>query len=215
MSKNILEEHVLVLNKHWMPIGACTVAEAFNRIASGNGRFLDPEDYSLNDFESWIEKEPVDGRIVRTAWLQIRVPEVMILRSGKMPEIRQMAFSRRNLLRRDRHMCQYCGDTPHPRYLTIDHVTPRRRGGKSTWENCVISCVGCNRRKADRLPSEAGMKLLPRPELKSLFPETPKKWAVPYQPAWSPIFKVNPEKIRPAWKSFVGNVGGKFEPCSP
>jgi 5-methylcytosine-specific restriction endonuclease McrA len=214
MSK-ILEEHVLVLNKHWMPIGACTVAEAFSRLVGGMGRFLDHEDYSLNDFESWIDKKPVDGRVVRTSWLEIRVPEIMILRSGKMPEIRQMAFSRRNLLRRDRHTCQYCGQKPTPRHLTIDHVLPRRRGGKSSWENCVISCVTCNRKKADRLLSEAGMSLLPRPELKGLFPDNPSRWNMPYQPAWSPIFKVNPDYIRPAWRSFVGDIGGKFEPCVP
>ena len=214
---SVLEEHVLVLNKHWQPIGACTVEEAFGRLCGGTGRFLDAEDYSLNDFDSWAEKKPPDGRCVRTAHLQIRVPDVIILRSGKMPEVRQMAFSRRNLLRRDRHTCQYCGQQPSPRHLTIDHIHPRRKGGKSTWENCVISCVGCNRKKADRSLSDSGMKLLQRPELKALFPSEPGKWTITYQPAWSPIFKVQPEHIRPAWRAFMGDsVSSRFvETCRP
>ncbi|MGH2520165.1 MAG: HNH endonuclease, partial [Chloroflexota bacterium] len=78
---------------------------------------------------------------------------------------RTRALSRKNILMRDRNTCQYCG-VSHPAHtMTLDHVLPRSRGGKSAWENLVASCHACNHRKGDRLPHEAGMRLLrdPRP----------------------------------------------------
>lgn len=67
---------------------------------------------------------------------------------------------RATLYSRDRRLCAYCGETYDDRYLTIDHVLPRSRGGKNTWVNCVTACKPCNNRKDDRTPEEAGMQLL-------------------------------------------------------
>jgi 5-methylcytosine-specific restriction endonuclease McrA len=66
-------------------------------------------------------------------------------------------LSRRTLINRDDHMCQFCGDTEGP--LTIDHVVPRSRGGSTSWENCVAACLRCNHRKGNRTPEEAHMRL--------------------------------------------------------
>lgn len=66
-------------------------------------------------------------------------------------------LSRRTLINRDDHMCQFCGDTEGP--LTIDHVMPRSRGGNTSWENCVVACLRCNHRKGNRTPEEAHMKM--------------------------------------------------------
>lgn len=66
-------------------------------------------------------------------------------------------LSRRTLINRDNHMCQFCGDTEGP--LTIDHVLPRSRGGGTSWENCVVACLRCNHKKGNRTPDEAHMKL--------------------------------------------------------
>lgn len=70
-------------------------------------------------------------------------------------------WSKTGVLRRDHHICGYCGRTAN----TIDHVLPRCRGGGNTWKNTVAACERCNQRKADRTPAEAGMRLLvePRP----------------------------------------------------
>ncbi len=70
-----------------------------------------------------------------------------------------VSFSRRNLFKRDHWTCQYCGLQPGGDELTIDHMVPRSQGGTSTWENCVLACVTCNKRKADRTPQQAGLKL--------------------------------------------------------
>ena len=65
------------------------------------------------------------------------------------------AWSRRGLMARDGHRCGYCGDPAS----TVDHILPRSRGGRNTWRNTVAACGGCNQRKGDRTPDEAGMRL--------------------------------------------------------
>lgn len=58
-------------------------------------------------------------------------------------------FSRVNMYLRDLYQCQYCGETCDHHELTIDHVRPRSKGGKTNWENCVAACVPCNQEKKD------------------------------------------------------------------
>ncbi len=74
---------------------------------------------------------------------------------------KNIELSRKNIIRRDGHRCQYCSKSSPP--LTIDHVMPKSRGGSDTWENLVCACVRCNNRKGNRTPEEAGMPLLRRP----------------------------------------------------
>jgi 5-methylcytosine-specific restriction endonuclease McrA len=75
-------------------------------------------------------------------------------------------LSRRNILERDGHTCQYCGHFGD----TIDHVHPRSRGGGNSWANCVCACAPCNRKKKNMTPREAGMKLLSQPRRPSGIP---------------------------------------------
>lgn len=196
----VLEEHVLVLNKNWVPVDTCTVEVAFTKLFSGTAKFLEVDTYSLHSVESWLVL-PVrkSDDVIRTAKMEIRVPDVMILRNAASPR-RVMRWSRRNLLRRDNYTCQYCGSKNEP---TIDHVMPRTRGGKSTWTNCVISCVACNSKKADRTPEEVGMSLLPRRDMMAAFPHDQKRWTTPYEPAWSPVFRVSPAKLKQSWLGFL------------
>lgn len=75
-----------------------------------------------------------------------------------VPRFFNLPLSRRSLLSRDNYMCQYCGATDGQ--LTIDHVIPRSRGGKTEWTNVVAACVPCNRKKGNKLPAE--IKMFPR-----------------------------------------------------
>ena len=68
---------------------------------------------------------------------------------------RPAAYSRSNVLKRDRHRCGYCG----AHATTIDHIVPQSRGGAWSWLNTVAACTACNGRKANRTPAEAGMRL--------------------------------------------------------
>ena len=95
-------------------------------------------------------------RHVRSPSFEMRLPSVIALKEY-VPTARRPAFTRFNVFLRDRFACQYC-DEPHPAHdLTFDHVVPRSRGGRTTWENVVTACSCCNLAKGSRLPREARM----------------------------------------------------------
>ena len=95
-------------------------------------------------------------RTVRSPSFEMRLPSVIALREF-VPLDRRPAFTRFNVFLRDRFSCQYCGARFGTRDLTFDHVTPRSRGGRTTWSNVVTACGRCNAKKANRTPREAGM----------------------------------------------------------
>jgi 5-methylcytosine-specific restriction endonuclease McrA len=78
--------------------------------------------------------------------------------------VQEVKFTRESLFERDNYCCQYCNKTFDPKKLNMDHVIPRDRGGKTSWENIVTSCISCNSRKANRLPHQADMHLIRKPE---------------------------------------------------
>jgi 5-methylcytosine-specific restriction endonuclease McrA len=93
----------------------------------------------------------------------LQLPCVIRLRQYRRLPVRVQTLSRRNILIRDGYACQYCGERFASAELELEHVVPRARAGRSTWENLVAACRACNARKADRTPAEAGMKLLRQP----------------------------------------------------
>lgn len=104
----------------------------------------------------------ISGALVRSATTSMQVPSVIRLRRYvRIPFRTRVPLTRAALMRRDNYRCAYCGR----RAETIDHVQPRSRGGKHTWENCVASCTTCNHRKADRLLEELGWSLPMVPEV--------------------------------------------------
>ena len=101
-------------------------------------------------------------RVIQGVNHAFRVPAIAVLIKVVRSVYRgRVPFSRRNVLLRDRHVCAYCG--ARERSLTMDHVIPRSRGGKTDFDNCVACCRACNQKKGARLPSEAGMSLRRRP----------------------------------------------------
>jgi 5-methylcytosine-specific restriction endonuclease McrA len=86
---------------------------------------------------------------------------VIRLRQFVRVPYKQVPLTRRNVLQRDGHVCQYCGFAGEP--LSIDHVLPRSRGGADVWENVTTACLPCNVRKGNRTPREAGMALRREP----------------------------------------------------
>lgn len=108
--------------------------------------------------------------------ITLRTPAVVRLHKGAQPRARErtIAFSRANMFARDGFRCQYCGAHEAERALNLDHVLPRVRGGKTTWENIVTSCYPCNARKGARTPSEASMVLRNKPRKPNTLPYVPK-----------------------------------------
>ena len=126
---------------------------------------------------------------VRAPSLIVRIPSIVRLRKAFRRHAKPVKFSRVNIYARDGHRCQYCAVKCTIDELTYDHVIPRSKGGRTTWENIVSACYTCNRRKANRTPSEAGMKLL----------------AVPARPTWMPAvqIRVSARSVPDAWRDYV------------
>jgi 5-methylcytosine-specific restriction endonuclease McrA len=110
-----------------------------------------------------LDEDP--EKVLRSPSFEMKMPIVVQLKNDFARRARkEIPFSRRNVIIRDRATCQYCGVLLRTTELTFDHVLPRSRGGKSQWENFVVACIDCNIRKADKTPQEAGMRLLHAPK---------------------------------------------------
>jgi len=93
-----------------------------------------------------------------------KLPAVIVLTRYVKFQFHTMTCTRANVIWRDQNKCQYCAKEEESKVLTIDHVLPRSKGGKNTWENLVAACKKCNQKKGDRTPKEANMKLLRKPK---------------------------------------------------
>jgi len=95
-------------------------------------------------------------RMIRSPTFEMRLPSVISLKDY-VTQSRRPAFTRFNVFLRDRFECQYCGDDFPTQDLTFDHVIPRSRGGRTTWENVVTACGECNLIKGNQMPRACGM----------------------------------------------------------
>jgi 5-methylcytosine-specific restriction endonuclease McrA len=190
MMAPVLQRPTLVLNRNWQPIHIATVARALVKVWSEKARIVDTSDYQLYDWADWARLEPDgDQPFVQSVRRRFRVPEVIaLLRFDRLPAS-TVTFSRRNIFKRDRYTCQYCGQQPASDELTIDHVIPRSLGGHSNWENCVLACMKCNHSKADRTPEQSGLRLRKKP----------------VRPDWNPVY--SPHLVRhESWAKFLSEA---------
>ncbi|HJY63569.1 MAG TPA: HNH endonuclease [Ignavibacteria bacterium] len=102
-----------------------------------------------------------DSKLVKSVSRAMPFPTIVRLRIYIRVPYKKIVLSRKNILRRDHHKCQYCNKSDLP--LTIDHIVPKSKGGDDSWENLVAACVRCNNKKGDRSPEEALMPLIRRP----------------------------------------------------
>ena len=158
---------VLVLNRNWQAINVRTPQEAFCMMATNvaTGLEIEGEDHIRPvAWDEWIMLPIRDqDEAVHTVRGQIRVPTVIVaVNYAKVPKKRPKLCARA-IRERDNNRCQYTGRVLRPDEGSLDHVVPRSRGGRDAWENLVWSAKEVNQRKADRLPHEAGLKLLSTP----------------------------------------------------
>jgi 5-methylcytosine-specific restriction endonuclease McrA len=133
---------VLVLNSSYQPLNTVNVRRAVILVLKKKAEIVER-----------------DGAYLRSENLSLPVPLVIRLAYFVHVPQKGIPLSRRAVFARDNHTCQYCGG----RAESIDHVVPRSRGGKHEWENVVAACRRCNTRKMNRLPHEAGLRLLRKP----------------------------------------------------
>lgn len=188
----ILGERTLVLNRSWLAITTTTVRRALTLVYQDAAQVICPVTYETHDFDSWLDIEPrAADVIIRTVDSGLNIPEIIVLRRYDGLPQRSVAFSRRNLYKRDHFTCQYCGCRPGSAELTIDHVVPRSQGGRTTWQNCVLACADCNKRKAHRSLAASGMRLQ-RP---------------PAMPRWSWDVELSTGSRRESWDHFLPRSG--------
>ena len=149
---------VLVLNQSYQPLAVCRARRAIVLIFQGKAQMLEN---GVGFIHSTTRSFPLPS-VIRLDYF-IKRPR------------REKKMTRYEIFNRDLYTCQYCGK--QTRQLTLDHITPRYRGGQHTWENVASACVQCNRRKAGRTPQEANMRLIRKPSL----PYTSPFFNVPYQ----------------------------------
>jgi len=172
-----VEHRTLVLTKWFFPYQILRWQDAVTQIYTGDATVVAEYDEEIcSPSVTW------------------RCPAVIRLTSSAIPK-RKAKFGRVNVFTRDGFRCQYCGQRKRMRELTYDHLTPRKRGGRTVWENIVTACYPCNGRKGSKTCDEAGMfplKLPVRPKSLPLVspvrdldnaPEQWHEWVRPYLPA--------------------------------
>lgn len=191
---SVLDSNVLVLNRLYQPVNVTTVRRAFTLLYQGAAKAIDREFQTFN-FEDWsaLSAKLHESDVIHTVSRTIRVPRVIILQVfDRFPRMR-VRFSRQNIYLRDRLTCQYCNKKFTRNDLNLDHVIPRSRGGRTSWENVVCSCIRCNMKKGGRTPEGAGMRLA----------------RIPTRPKWSP-FERNGVSAYDDWRPFLNLTDASY-----
>ena len=187
-----LNQQVLVLNRLWQAVNVCSVRRALSLLFEGQAQVVfgdnsgDFRTFSFTQWRDFSASNPHDDHreTVRTVSLRLLVPRVILLMVFDRLPKKEVKFTRHNIFERDRNTCQYCNRTLERRDLNLDHVVPRDRGGPTTWENIVCSCITCNTRKANRTPAEAGMRLVRKPKRPKWRPFVQVSFGLPVHDSW-------------------------------
>ena len=190
-----VSQRVLILNRLWQAVNIVGVKRAFGLLLQDNAKVIysTDDDFQVLKSDEWIAYSMAhppenDGDYVHTVRYNIRIPSILLLNHYDRLPMKEVKFTRQHLFERDKYTCQYCGGSFSHRELNLDHVIPRDRGGKTSWENIVTSCLHCNTRKGNRFPHEAGLRLKHKP----------------IRPKWRPFisFFLGPE-FDESWKHFI------------
>ncbi|GAB4131003.1 MAG: HNH endonuclease [Ignavibacteriales bacterium] len=157
------------MNKSYEPISICTIKKAITL--------------------TFLQKAEVvsqnTSKFIHSSRLSIPLPSVIKLNYYVKRPYREVMLTRKNILRRDKHICAYCGRGDLP--LTIDHIIPKSMGGEDTWENLITACLPCNNKKGNRTPQQAGMILHSKP----------------YKPSFIIFLANSLNKVDDNWKTFL------------
>lgn len=142
---------VLLLNFDYSPLNIIPLKRGIRLLIKGKAEII-----------------KADENLIRSEKQSLKKPIVIRLLQYIKNRLFSFRISRNQIYNRDGHKCAYCGSKKN---LTIDHILPRSRGGKNTWENLVTCCSPCNFKKGDRTPEEANMLMLIKPKRPNLLSE--------------------------------------------
>lgn len=191
MCSDVLNKPILVLNKSWLAVSIMRTKDSFCKVFSGMAKVID-ENYVQYNWDEWVEvsqktEEGDNASFVHTPNYKVKVPSIVrLLYYNRLPKT-DVKLTRRNILVRDKFICQYCGKKINMKTATLDHVVPKSKKGKTSWTNLVACCAGCNVQKANRTPEEAKMRLR----------------KIPKKPGWSPVYSKFVSEMSPTWLKFV------------
>src|ERR1051325_6931849 len=175
MSDVLHKNIVLVLNRNWQAINTRTPADAFCQMATNVATALDIDGESIRPvgWDEWLTLPIRDqDAAIQTVRGLIRVPTVIVaLNFARVPKKRPKLCAK-TIRERDGNRCQYTGKVLRPDEGSLDHILPRSRGGPDSWENLVWADKEVNARKGNRLPHEAGLRLLTAPRAPKELPVT-------------------------------------------
>jgi len=167
--KSVISGRVLILNQSYEPLTVCSVQKAVILL------FLQKAEIVVENTR----------RSIRSVSCTYPFPSVIRLNCYKRIPYKGIMLSRKNIIRRDGHRCQYCGATSTQ--LTVDHIKPRAHGGLNSWENLVTACLSCNNKKGDRTPERAGFTLL----------------SVPRRPSHVSFIRHSVARVDELWKPYL------------
>lgn len=185
-------ERTLVLNSNYQVVGIVPWERAVTLIYEDVAETLCDWDKDGNQTQVAYNRE-VSNQDRKYVY---QVPAIIVLKNNNvLPKQRSVKFSKINVLYRDDFTCQYCGykgehGPSHTRKMTIDHVLPVSKGGKTTFDNCVAACGKCNSSKGNMLLHEVAMKLMRKPT----------------SPTVSILLKrkMNRKKVHDSWHQYLG-----------
>ncbi|MGK7388738.1 MAG: HNH endonuclease [Candidatus Cyclobacteriaceae bacterium M2_1C_046] len=163
-----MKQSVLVLNYDFSPLSVCSVERAFVLVYRKKSEMLVPS----------------NGHKLRSVTKSFPMPSVIRLLNYVNVPYRSVQLTRQNIFKRDNFSCQYCGKSKE---LTLDHVLPKSRGGKSVWTNLITACKRCNTVKGDNTPEEAGITLK----------------SAPYKPTYLVFLRDFSGHYQEEWNSFL------------
>lgn len=201
--KSFLKHSVLVINKGWQPVNVTIVEDAVGLILKGIADFVvhnDVDDkfkrrvankFELLDYERWImvseNLSESKHKVIHSVKNKYLLPNIISLRKfGGHPKY-HINLTKTAIFNRDKGTCQYCREVVGRDVGEIDHIFPKSKGGKSSWDNLVWTCHSCNTRKRDKTIAEMGYKLIRKPV---------KPTAINFSDIYKKEFSV--------WKDFIG-----------
>lgn len=168
----------LVIDSTWRPVNFVNDVRAISMLLLGKVELI----------SKW------EGEEFRTTNASFEIPAIVKLNRYVSKNNNAPRFRRKLLYCRDKFQCQYCGKTLAGRSLTIDHVVPRCKGGKTNWSNCVVACFSCNEKKGDKSLEQSGLTL-------RSMPTEPKPFHY-----WHAFDYAVCNKWHPTWEDFIGTA---------
>lgn len=160
-----LNKPVMVLNKSWMAIRVVPTHKAFTYLFAEKASAIDVKDWNVYGWDQWVRKglsKDAYG-VIHTSSEDVEIPEIIVLSTYNKIFRKKIGATKKNIYIRDGYTCQYTGKKIKKSEADIDHIIPKSRGGKDTWGNMVVCTKKINRKKRNKTPQEAGLKLIRKP----------------------------------------------------